>query len=83
MQTIYFTTSNYIRHEGNMVDLTEYRRKLALAQGHAEPEEQEDVPPVRPRTVRRRRGALPGLMLDYAASIALIITALSFAAKIL
>ena len=83
MQTLYFTTSNFIRHEGNVVDLTEYRRKLALAQGQVEPEEQEDVQPVRTRTAHRRRGALPGLMLDYAASIALIITALSFAAKIL
>lgn len=82
MQTIYFTTSNFIRHEGNLVDLTEYRRKLALAQGQPEPEE-EVVPPARTRTVRRRRGFLPGMMLDYAASIALIITALSFAAKIL
>lgn len=83
MQTIYFTTSNFIRHEGNMVDLTEYRRKLALAQGRAEPEENEVIQPVRTRTVHRRRAALPGMMLDYAASVALIITALSFAAKIL
>lgn len=83
MQTIYFTTSNFIRHEGNLVDLTEYRRKLALAQGQDEPEEKEEFQPVRTRTVHRRRTALPGMMLDYAASIALIITALSFAAKIL
>lgn len=83
MQTIYFTTSNYIRHEGNMVDLTEYRRKLALAQGQAEPEEKEEIQPIRARTVHRRKTILPGMMLDYAASIALIITALSFAAKIL
>lgn len=83
MQTIYFTTSNFIRHEGNMVDLTEYRRKLALAQGQAEPVEEEVIPPVRTRTVHRRKGILPGMMLDYAASVALIVTALSFAAKIL
>ena len=84
MQTIYFTTSNYIRHEGNMVDLTEYRRKLALAQGQTEPEEaMEEVRPARTRSSHRRARALPGMMLDYAASIALIITALSFAAKIL
>lgn len=83
MQTIYFTTSNFIRHEGNLVDLTEYRRKLALAQGQSEPEKEEEIQPVRTRTAHRRRGLLPGMMLDYAASIALIITALSFAAKIL
>ena len=84
MQTIYFTTSNFIRHEGNMVDLTEYRRKLALAQGQAEPVVEEAVvPPARTRTVPRRKGILSGMMLDYAASLALIITALSFAVKIL
>ncbi len=82
MQTIYFTTSNFIRHKGNMVDLTEYRRKLALAQGQPTAEEAaENAQPVRAHT--RRRAHTPGLMLDYAASIALIITALSFAAKIL
>ncbi len=81
MQTIYFTTTKFIRHEGNLVDLQEYRRKLALAQGRPEPVEEKR--PVRTRTAHRRRGFLPGLMLDYAASIALIITALTFAAKIL
>ncbi len=83
MQTIYFTTSNFIRHEGNLVDLTEYRRKLALAQGQSAPEAKEDIQPVRERSTHRRRTAFPGMMLDYAASIALIITALSFAVKIL
>lgn len=81
MQTIYFTTSNFIRHEGNLVDLTEYRRKLAQAQGQPEPEEAQR--PVRARTVRRRRSFLPGMMLDCAASVALIVTALTFAVKIL
>ena len=81
MQTIYFTTSNFIRHEGNLVDLTEYRRKLAQAQGQPEPEEAPR--PVRARTVHRRRGFLPGIMLDCAASVALIVTALTFAVKIL
>lgn len=85
MQTIYFTTSNFIRHEGNLVDLTEYRRKLALAQGESacepEPAPQTEARPARSRT--RRRAVRPGMMLDYAASVALIITALSFAAKIL
>ena len=30
MQTIYYTTPNFIHHTGNVVDLNEYRRKLAL-----------------------------------------------------
>ena len=86
METIYFTTTNFIRHEGNLVDLTEYRRKLALAQGKSEPEtyvEEPSARPVRARTSRRRRGFLPGMMLDCAASVALIVTALTFAVKIL
>ena len=82
MQTVYFTTSNFIRHEGNVVDLTEYRRKLAQVQSKAEPQvEEEPVFAPRPRTNHRRR-VLPGMMLDYAASLALIITALSFAVAI-
>ena len=28
MQTIYYSTPNFIRHTGNVVDLGEYRRKL-------------------------------------------------------
>ena len=30
MQTIYYTTTHFVRHTGNVVDLEEYRRKLAL-----------------------------------------------------
>ena len=82
MQTIYFTTTNFIRHEGNVVDLTEYRRKLALAQGPAEPVEEEPVFTPRPRTNHRRRRAVSHMALDYAASLALIITALSFAVSL-
>ena len=85
MQTLYFTTSNFIRHEGNVVDLTEYRRKLAIAQGHVE--EQTEAAPAEDRPVcartQRRRALLPGMMLDYAASAALVVTALTFAVKIL
>ena len=81
MQTIYFTTSHFIRHEGNLVDLTEYRRKLALAQEQPAPEEA--ARPPHNRTVRRRRVVWPGMVLDCAASVALIAAALTFAAKIL
>ena len=85
MQTLYFTTSNFIRHEGNVVDLAEYRRKLAIAQGHVEEQPEADPAedrPVRART-QRRRTLLSGMMLDYAASAALVVTALTFAVKIL
>lgn len=33
METTYFKTSHYIRHEGNVVDLGTYRRKLAAVSG--------------------------------------------------
>lgn len=32
MQTIYYTTDNFVRHTGNIVDLQDYRRRLALTQ---------------------------------------------------
>lgn len=31
MQTMYYKTSSFIHHTGNVVDLEEYRRKAALA----------------------------------------------------
>ena len=31
MQTVYYQTSNFIRHTGNLVDLDEFRHKQALA----------------------------------------------------
>lgn len=87
METIYFTTSNFIRHEGNVVDFTEYRRKLAMAAAPtpaAIPTAAVEETPVMPRRrTPRRRTFLPGLVLDCAASLALIITALTFTIAIL
>ena len=37
MQTVYYTTRNFIRSTGNVVDLAEYRRKLAQAEGSLAP----------------------------------------------
>ena len=31
METVYYRTSNFIRHQGDVVDLEAYRRKLAAA----------------------------------------------------
>ena len=31
MQTLYYSTPNFIRHTGNVIDLCEYREKLARA----------------------------------------------------
>lgn len=54
MQTVYYATRSYIRHQGNVVDLGEYRRRLSCAQA-PEPERPAAEEPPRPRrTVRRR-----------------------------
>ena len=92
MQTIYFQTSNFIRHTGNLVDLTEYRRKLALAQETREtavkeiaPEEETEYIPLPRKSAQRRRARarLTGILLDWAASAALIVVAVVFTLKIL
>ena len=45
MQTIYYTTQNFIQHRGNVVDLEDYRRRLALTQeGSLAPSPREDCP---------------------------------------
>lgn len=58
MQTVYYSTKNYIRHSGNVVDFTEYRRKLARVDGSlalAEP-----VHPAEPdATIRPARASRP------------------------
>ncbi len=82
MQTVYFTTTHFIRHQGNVVDLAEYRRKLAEVQGQSEPEQPQvclDQGPAAEQTKKRR----PLLALDYVASGLLILTALLFVLKLL
>ena len=48
MQTLYYNTDRYMRHTGNVVDLNEYRRKMAAVQRPAAV----GLPP-RPRRARR------------------------------
>lgn len=91
MQTVYYATSNYIRHEGNLVDLSEFRRKLSLTQGgslapslehHSHPiPEQKPQLTVLPSTGKkhvssRERAAW---VLDACASLGVIVMTLSFA----
>ena len=33
MQTIYYKTEHFIRHQGNLVDLAAYRQKLSAVSG--------------------------------------------------
>ncbi len=47
MQTIYYQTSSFIRHEGNVVDLAMYRSKLSAVSGGDWPTPEELPQPVR------------------------------------
>ena len=67
MQTMYYKTSNFIQHTGNIIDLTELRRRQAAAQRDSLarqpeveaylPEEEPEAPPATPpRRTRKKRG---------------------------
>ena len=66
METIYYETSHFIRHQGNLVDLAAYRQKMAAVSGGdlaplpEEPEPECPAPRLRllppaPRAEGRRR----------------------------
>lgn len=86
MQTIYYTTEHFIRHEGNVVDLEAYRQKLALVGGRgsrstpliqemewlAEEETRpEEAVPVRP-VKERRRGLADWLEMTATLTVAAV-----------
>ena len=87
MQTMYYKTSNFIQHTGNIIDLTELRRKRELAQRDSlarQPEEPwrapEEEPAFRPMVVtltpeerRRARRERRAWQLDACASLAVIL----------
>ena len=77
MQTMYYTTRNFIRHEGNVVDLSEYRRKLEACSGfEAVPSawEEEERP--------ARREAFSLLRLpDLCATLAIVVMAATVVAR--
>lgn len=81
MQTLYYTTSNFIRHTGNVVDLQEYRRRLELANGPECRREEEAPRPQAKSAPRRRRSR--GMTLDYCASLGVLIMTLTFTVRIL
>ena len=99
MQTVYYQTSSFIRHEGNLVDLTAYRRKRSAVSGGtgaagAAPREKrgpalvllEPAVPGRPprrRPAGRRRLGRLALALDLCASLAVVVLTLSAAASFL
>ena len=98
MQTIYYTTPNFIHHTGNVVDLDEYRRKLALSQeGSLAPqpreevcfsagyeEEDQEAPRLREIRPRRTRQARRSLLLlDACASLCVVVMTLTFTLRVL
>lgn len=94
MQTVYYTTSNFIRHTGNVVDLGEYRRRMSMAQegslapqpeweepAHEQAAELTVLPAVRPRrTSRRERRAW---ILDACASLGVVVMTVVFTVQVI
>lgn len=81
MQTMYYTTRNFIRHTDNVVDLTEYRRRLARAQREQAPdfEPEHEHAPVQ-TAAAPRRGTL---LLEHCASLGIIVMTLAFTMQVL
>ena len=89
MQTIYYETSNFIRHEGNLVDLAAYRQKLAAVSGgnwspapEGSPAFEAEAPPRTGTVLRRarrtgRRLRRAALALDFCASAAIVVLTVS------
>ena len=94
MQTIYYSTPNFIRHTGNVVDLDAYRQKLTLSRrDNLAPQlEEEDAcwgapeQGAGPASARLRRGsrrARRALRLDCAASLCVILMTVLFSLRVL
>ncbi len=88
MQTLYYTTSNFVRHTDNIVDLGEYRRKLERMQADrlrwqedADEIEMVEVQP-RPRRSQQRRERRAAV-LDMWASMGVLVMTLTFTAYVL
>lgn len=86
MQTIYYKTRRFIRHQGNLIDLSAYREKLDTAVGEEFFSEAAPMfPPPAPfpqgellhlttqQCRPRRRLRRLALALDFAASLAIFI----------
>ena len=81
MQTLYYSTSNFIRYTGNVIDLCEYREKLSrVTEGTSArpaPVEETSGAPARRRT--RRHAVLSSL--DIFTSIALLVMTITVMCK--
>ena len=83
MQTLYYTTGSVIRRRDNVVDLAQYRRRLARAAGEREeaqgPCALPDAPvPRRPRRSRAGGKSSLALFLDACASMGVVVMTLTF-----
>ena len=97
MQTMYYKTSNFIQHAGNIIDLTELRRRQAAAQWDSlarQPEVEAYLPkeepgfrPVvltfSPEESRRARRERQAWRLDACASAAVVLMTLVFVLRML
>lgn len=97
MQTMYYKTSNFIQHTGNIIDLTELRRRQAAAQRDSLarqpeveaylPEEEPGFRPVvltlSPEERRRTRRERRAWRLDAYASLAVVLMTLVFALRVM
>ena len=86
MQTLYYSTSNWIRHTDNIVDLEQYRRKLSQPEDHQPAEGPELIvlpQPSAPRTRRSQRLRRRALLLDAWASMGVLVMTLTFALRAL
>jgi hypothetical protein len=88
MQTLYYTTSNFVRHTGNIVDLSEYRRKLDAAQQEQlswmEQEADEEPEQAHPRPRRSQpRQERHAALLDMWASMGILVMTVTFTLHVL
>jgi len=86
MQTLYYTTNNFVRHTGNLVDLSEYRRKLEAARQEqlSWMEQDEDPELVQPRPRRsQRRQERRAALLDMWASMGVLVMTVTFTLHVL
>ena len=82
MQTMYYTTRNFIRHTDNVVDLTEYRRRMERARQEQSFDfevEYENEPAVQAAAAPRRSS----LLLEHCASLGIIVMTLAFTVQVL
>ena len=74
MKSVYYTTQHFIRHQDNVIDLAEYRRRSAGVDGSLALASPAEVPCPTPQHPPRRRARRRRLAdwLDMAASIATV-----------